>query len=105
MPDFLNLADKTVLVLGVANRKSVAWFVGRSLEEQGARVVYSVRSEARRKSLETQLAAAPAATWAEAAEKARYLLGLYAATLATEDTRHRELVAAVLADFERLSRR
>jgi enoyl-[acyl-carrier protein] reductase I len=59
MPDFLNLADKTVLVLGVANRKSVAWFVGRSLEEQGARVVYSVRSEARRKSLETLLAGRP----------------------------------------------
>jgi enoyl-[acyl-carrier protein] reductase I len=59
MPDFLNLAGKTVLVLGVANRRSVAWFVGRSLEEQGARVVYSVRSEERRKSLEAQLGDRP----------------------------------------------
>jgi enoyl-[acyl-carrier protein] reductase I len=59
MPDFLNLSGKTVLVFGVANRKSVAWFVARSLEEQGARVVYSVRSEARKKSLETQLAGKP----------------------------------------------
>ena len=56
MPDFLQLAGKTFVVFGVANRKSVAWFVGRSLEEQGARVLYSVRSEVRRKSLETLLA-------------------------------------------------
>jgi hypothetical protein len=55
--------------------------------------------------LESQLVAAPAATWAEAAEKARYLLGLYAATLTAQDTRRHKLVAAVLEDFERLSRR
>ncbi len=59
MPDFLQLTGKTFLVLGVANRKSVAWFIAKSLEEQGARVVYSVRSEARRKSLETLLAGKP----------------------------------------------
>jgi enoyl-[acyl-carrier protein] reductase I len=56
VPDFLQLSGKTLVVFGVANRKSVAWFVGRSLEAQGARVVYSVRSEARKKSLETLLA-------------------------------------------------
>jgi enoyl-[acyl-carrier protein] reductase I len=56
MPDFLQLAGKTYLVFGVANRKSVAWFVARSLEEQGARVIYSVRSESRRKSLDALLA-------------------------------------------------
>jgi enoyl-[acyl-carrier protein] reductase I len=56
MPDFLQLSGKTFLVFGVANRKSVAWFVARTLEEQGARVMYSVRSEARRISLETLLA-------------------------------------------------
>jgi enoyl-[acyl-carrier protein] reductase I len=55
MPDFLQLAGQTFLVFGVANRKSVAWAIAKSLEEQGATVVYSVRSEARRKSLETQL--------------------------------------------------
>ena len=59
MPDFLQLTGKTFLVFGVANRKSVAWFVAKSLEEQGARVVYSVRSEARKKSLETLLAGRP----------------------------------------------
>ena len=58
----------------------------------------------RQDDLETHLLAAPAATWSEAAEKARYVLGLYAATLATEDTRRRKLVAAVLEDFERLAR-
>jgi enoyl-[acyl-carrier protein] reductase I len=59
MSDFLQLTGKTFLVFGVANRKSVAWFVARSLEEQGARVLYSVRSEARKKSLEAQLAGKP----------------------------------------------
>ena len=29
---FLTLAGKTFLVFGVANRKSVAWAVGRTLE-------------------------------------------------------------------------
>src|SRR4051812_10801594 len=56
MPDFLQLTGKTFLVFGVANRKSVAWFVAKSLEEQGATVLYSVRSETRKKSLEAQLA-------------------------------------------------
>ena len=59
MSDFLQLSGKTVLVFGVANRKSVAWFVAQSLEEAGAKVVYSVRSEARKKSLESQLAGKP----------------------------------------------
>ncbi|WP_438482952.1 enoyl-ACP reductase FabI [Oleiharenicola lentus] len=56
MSDFLNVAGKTYLVMGVANRKSVAWAIAKTLEEQGARVVFSVRSEARKKSLETLLA-------------------------------------------------
>lgn len=60
MSDFLQVAGKTFLVQGVANRKSVAWFVARTLEEQGARVVYAVRSAERRKSLESLLAGKPA---------------------------------------------
>lgn len=59
MPDFLELSGKTFVVFGVANRKSVAWFIAKSLEEQGAKVIYSVRSEARKKSLETLLAGKP----------------------------------------------
>lgn len=51
MPDFLQLTGRTIVVAGVANKKSVAWFVARALEEQGATVIYSVRSETRRASL------------------------------------------------------
>jgi len=53
--------------------------------------------------LETQLLAAPAANWHDAAEKARYLLNLFAATLRAQDPRRQKLIAAVLADFKRLS--
>ena len=59
MSDFLQFAGRTVLVFGVANRKSVAWAVARTLEEQGAKVIYSVRSEARRQSLAATLAGKP----------------------------------------------
>ncbi|PTY04792.1 enoyl-ACP reductase [Opitutaceae bacterium EW11] len=59
MPDFLKLNGKTFVVFGVANKKSVAWHVARSLETEGAKVVYSVRSEARWKSLDTLLAGKP----------------------------------------------
>src|SRR5437868_9317314 len=57
----------------------------------------------RQEELETRLVSAPAATWPEAAEKARYLLNLFAATLAAQDPRRQKLIAAVLADFERLA--
>jgi hypothetical protein len=53
--------------------------------------------------LEAHLVAAPAANWQEAAEKARYLLNLFSATLAPQDSRRQQLIAAVLADFGRLS--
>lgn len=59
MPDFLQLSGKTFLVFGVANRKSVAWAIARTLEDQGATVVYSVRSEPRRQSLQALLAGKP----------------------------------------------
>ena len=58
----------------------------------------------RREELEAHLIAAPAATWSEAAEKARYIIGLFAAGLGAGDTQRRTLVEAVLADFERLDR-
>lgn len=58
----------------------------------------------RQEALEAQLIAAPSENWEEAAEKVRYLLRLYVATLAAEDTRRRILVDAVLADLARLSR-
>lgn len=52
--------------------------------------------------LESHMLAAPAANWHEAAEKARYLINLFAATPAGQDPRRQQLVAAVLADFEHL---
>jgi len=53
---FLDLEDKYFLVTGVANKKSVAWLIAKTLEEEGANVIYSVRSEDRKKSLEKLLA-------------------------------------------------
>ena len=53
--------------------------------------------------LETQLTGAPAASWIEAAEKARYLIGLFAATPAARDPRRKKLIANVLEDLQRLS--
>jgi hypothetical protein len=58
----------------------------------------------RQAELEEHLVAAPATNWRDAAEKARYLLKLFAATLAAEDPRRQTLIAAVLADFDRLAR-
>lgn len=49
--DFLQLNGKTVLVMGVANRKSVAHHIAKSLLECGADVLYSVRSESRAESI------------------------------------------------------
>jgi len=57
----------------------------------------------RQDELESHLIAAPAANWLEAAEKARYLLNLFAGTLTSQDPRRQRLIAAVLADFERLA--
>ena len=54
--DFLGLSGKTLLVFGVANKKSVAWHVAKTLEEVGAKVVYVVRSQERKQSLAKLLA-------------------------------------------------
>ena len=57
--DWLQLSGKTILVFGVANRKSVAFHVGRTLSECGAEVVYVVRSPRRKESLAKLLGEAP----------------------------------------------
>jgi hypothetical protein len=57
----------------------------------------------RQDELEAQLVAEPAANWQEAAEKARYLLTLFAATPAAQDPRRQTLIASVLDDFARLA--
>ncbi len=57
----------------------------------------------RQEELEAHLTATPAASWQEAAEKANYLLNLFATTLLAEDPRKLKLIDAVIADFKRLS--
>jgi enoyl-[acyl-carrier protein] reductase I len=57
--DFLQLTGKNVLIVGVANRKSVAFHVATLLREAGARVLLSVRSEARAESVRKLFPDAP----------------------------------------------
>lgn len=71
------------------------------------RAMTDVKSHARelrerQSELESELLSVAATSWPEAAAKARYVLNIYAASLSPEDTRHRDLVAAILADFARL---
>jgi enoyl-[acyl-carrier protein] reductase I len=50
--DFLQLSGKTILIVGVANRKSVAWHTAKVLQEAGANLIFSVRSAARAESVQ-----------------------------------------------------
>ncbi|UCC59829.1 MAG: SDR family oxidoreductase, partial [Dehalococcoidia bacterium] len=49
--DFLDISGKTFLVFGVANKKSVAYFVSQVLNEAGAQVVYVVQSPAHKEAV------------------------------------------------------
>ncbi len=51
----LDLQGKRFLVMGVANRKSVAWSITQALESEDAEVIHSVRSVARLESLQKLL--------------------------------------------------
>ncbi len=44
---FLNLEHKKIVVFGLANKKSVACAIGRTLVDNGAEVIHVVRSEQR----------------------------------------------------------
>ena len=57
---------------------------------------------ARQDELERQLLASAAQSWEEAAEKARYLLSLFASSPDAQDPRRQMLIARVLEDFARL---
>ena len=48
---FLQLENKTILIFGVANRKSVAWHISRVVTEAGARCVYIVQNEETRQAV------------------------------------------------------
>lgn len=47
--DFLNIRDKRFVVFGLANKKSIAAAIARTLVDQGGDVILVVRSEERRK--------------------------------------------------------
>jgi hypothetical protein len=57
----------------------------------------------RRGELEKFLVAAPAASWREAAEKARYLITILAETSAGREPRRQKIIEGVLEDFRRLA--
>jgi len=59
----------------------------------------------RQEELEKHLLAAPAETWSQAAVKAEYLIQLFADTLEAQDPRRKELIAHVMEDLSRLSKR
>jgi hypothetical protein len=61
------------------------------------------RLHRRQDELERRLLAEPAESWPQAADKARYLLGLFDAVSGHGDARLKSLIAAVLADFDRLA--
>ena len=56
---FLNLENKNILVTGVPNKKSVACHIVKTLQKEGANVLYSVRTEKRKKQVEKLLAPSP----------------------------------------------
>ncbi|HWA49965.1 MAG TPA: hypothetical protein VG742_16965 [Dongiaceae bacterium] len=55
-----------------------------------------------RSEMEAFLFAVPAASWPEAAEKAKYLLRLFSTTAEAQDPRQKQLIEATLEDFGRL---
>ncbi|PIP96416.1 MAG: enoyl-ACP reductase [Bdellovibrio sp. CG12_big_fil_rev_8_21_14_0_65_39_13] len=48
----INFTDKTFLITGVANKKSVATHVAKSLKEQGAKLIFTVQHEEAYKQVE-----------------------------------------------------
>ena len=54
--DFLQFRGKHFLVMGVANKKSVAMAIAKLIEQSGGTVIYSVRSESRRETTAKLLA-------------------------------------------------
>lgn len=57
--DFLKLAHKTVVVFGVANKRSVAWAATRTLKEAGASVIHVLRNAQVHEDCKKLLADAP----------------------------------------------
>ncbi|HZS57292.1 MAG TPA: hypothetical protein VFA65_23025 [Bryobacteraceae bacterium] len=91
------MTDKTISLdqhRGMAAQKATG--IRRLLAEVKANENFTARTPQRAC---LRLVAAPAATWEEAAEKARYLISLFAATSAADDPWQKKLIAAALDDF------
>lgn len=94
------MTDHTILLdehRGMASQKATILRRLRT-DVEAVRAALQVRQD----ELERFLAGAPSTTWADAAEKARYLLSLFAETPAAQDPRRRRLIADLIADFDRL---
>lgn len=94
---FLDLENKTILLFGVANRRSVAYHVGRVLEEAGAKVLYVVRSAERKESVAKLLA--DRRVFVCDVEREDEIARLRADVAAETDTLHGLLHSIAFADF------
>lgn len=47
----LNLEGRNIVVMGVANKRSIAWGIARSLHEAGARLIFTYVGERMEKSV------------------------------------------------------
>lgn len=83
---------------GLASQKSTE--IRRRLQEvEEADAALRLRKD----EFESFLITAPAATWPEAAAKARYLLQIFSSSLDPEDTHAQRLISRTLDDLVRLS--
>ncbi|RWZ58093.1 enoyl-[acyl-carrier-protein] reductase FabI [Halobacillus fulvus] len=55
MEDLLKMKDKTIVIMGVANKRSLAWGVAESLHQAGAKLVFTYRKDRSRSKLEKLL--------------------------------------------------
>lgn len=95
--DFLGLSGKVVLVMGVANKKSVAYRIAQIIEQAGGEVIYSVRSPGRKESL-TKLLGGRRVLICDVEQQAE--IDALAATLAADETKLAGLVHAIaFADY------
>ena len=96
----------TAKPIDLDSQRGMAAQKATEIRRMSAGVELSEASLRRRQAeLEAHLVAAPASTWQEAADKARYLLRILAASPAGMDPRKPKLINAVLDDFDRLCRK
>ena len=96
--DFLGLAGKSILVFGVANRKSVARHIASVLEDAGANVVYVVRDETLRASVAKLLGVA--GIYACDVERPGEIERLRGQLAARKETFHGLVHSIAFADYE-----